>query len=161
MVAKFPNVKLLHVFSVVQSYTIFAFAFTMLISAHSFGRTPDCNSHAVVVLFHPFPALPAGRILCLVLTAFFFTVYTGILIKDHLPPTPKRILQWIQRKVTKEVPAADQELPTAQPEAPPQPRPAPPRFAAGRVEYHARKPPAVPVSADANPNLTSFLITLI
>ncbi|KAJ7826293.1 hypothetical protein B0H14DRAFT_2817521 [Mycena olivaceomarginata] len=164
VVAKFPNVKLLHVFSVVQSYTIFAFAFTMLISAHSFGRTPDCNSHAVVVLFHPFPALPAGRILCLVLTAFFFTVYTGILIKDHLPPDaethpPVDPAESNQRGPRSGPGASDRTARGA-----PQPRPAPPRFAAGRVEYHARKPPAVPKEYDLQiewPLVIEILVVLI
>ncbi|KAF8181931.1 hypothetical protein K438DRAFT_1937898 [Mycena galopus ATCC 62051] len=147
-VAKFPNVKLLHVFSIVQSYTIFGFAFAMLVTAHSFGGHPLCNHNARVVLFRPFPALPAGRIVCLVMTALIAAVYTGILIKDHLPPTPKRILQWIQQKVTKEVPTTEQEPPAPPPDVPPLPRHAPQRLAAGRVEYHARKAQAVPKEYD-------------
>ncbi|KAF7367976.1 hypothetical protein MSAN_00863200 [Mycena sanguinolenta] len=147
-VAKSPNVKLLYIFSILQSYTIFAFAFAMLITAHSFGQHSQCNHHASIVIFRPFHALPAGRIVCLVVTAVIFTLYTGMLIKDNLPPAPKRILQWIQQKVTKEVPTtAEQELPPP-PGAPPLPRHAPQKLSAGKVEYHARKAPTVPKEYD-------------
>ncbi|KAJ6505204.1 hypothetical protein C8R45DRAFT_972006 [Mycena sanguinolenta] len=148
-VAKFPNVKLLYIFSIVQSYTIFAFAFAMLITAYSFGgHTEKCNPNALVVIFRPFPALPAGRLVCLVVTAVIFTLYTGILIKDNLPPAPKRILQWIQQKVTKEVPTTtEQELPTP-PGIPPLPRHTAQKMSAGKVEYHSRKAPAVPKEYD-------------
>ncbi|KAF7339096.1 hypothetical protein MVEN_01986100 [Mycena venus] len=148
-VANFSNVKLLHVFSILQSYTIFAFDVSLLITAYSFGQSPDCNPFARVVLFRPFVALPAGRIACLVITCLVAAVYTGILVKDHLPPAPKKILQWIQKKVTKEVPATDEEkAPEMPPDVPPLPRHSQPRMTAGRVQYHSRKPPTVPKEYD-------------
>ncbi|KAJ6568749.1 hypothetical protein B0H19DRAFT_1256467 [Mycena capillaripes] len=141
VVAKFPNVRLLLVFSVLQSYTIFAFAFAMLITANSFGSHPSCNRHAVVVLFHSFPAFSAGRIVCLVMTTLIAAGYTGILIKDHLPPVGKGVFRWIQKRVTKEVPATDHELPITPPENHPPPRQAPRAFGPASLQHHARKAP--------------------
>jgi hypothetical protein len=148
--AKFSNVKLLHIFSILQSYTVFAFAVTMLITAHTFGGSPQCNQFARIVIFRPFLALPAGRIVCLVLEAVLVVGYTGILVKDHIPPAPKMIFRWIQKRVTREVPAADADsegdgLPMRRPEAPPPRRPQG-RYRPQQVSYHSRKAPVIPVS---------------
>ncbi|KAJ7636655.1 hypothetical protein FB45DRAFT_907027 [Roridomyces roridus] len=156
--ARFPdgNVKMLHFFSIVQSYTVFAFALALLITAKTFGRFPECNSKAVVVLFRPFSALTSGRIVCWVMTVFVVLVYTGILVKDHMPPTPKLVHQWIQKRVTKQVPATNSEIPVLSPDVPlPQQEPPQPQqqqqqtrgtggavpgiAAAGRIQYHARR----------------------
>ncbi|KAJ7118140.1 hypothetical protein C8R44DRAFT_982867 [Mycena epipterygia] len=141
------NVKMLHFFSIIQSYIVFAFAFAMLITAKSFGSYPQCNSNAVVVLFRPFSALKSGRTVCWVMTVLVVTVYTGILVKDHIPPAPKLVHQWIQKRVTKQIPATDQELPMASPDVAPQPRRTP-RVAPSKVQYHARKPPERPMEYD-------------
>ncbi|KAJ7926987.1 hypothetical protein B0H13DRAFT_2265716 [Mycena leptocephala] len=150
--AKFANVKLLHIFSILQSYTVFAFALTMLITAHTFGSNPQCNQFARIVIFRPFLALPAGRIVCLVLEAVLVVGYTGILVKDHIPPAPKMIFRWIQKRVTREVPAADADsegdgLPMRRPEAPPPRRPQG-RYRPQQVSYHSRKAPVIPKEYD-------------
>jgi len=90
------DVKILKLFSVLQSSTVFAFAFAMLIKAKTFGRTR--NAIAVVVLFRPFSALYAGRIVCWIMTVIVVAVYTVITAKDYLPPPPKKLNQWIQKR---------------------------------------------------------------
>ncbi|KAJ7149169.1 hypothetical protein C8R43DRAFT_1007404 [Mycena crocata] len=147
--ARFPgNVKRLHFFSIVQSYTVFAFAFAMLITAPSFGRSPLCNPNAVVVVFRPFSALTSGRIVCWVMTGLVVALYTGILVKDHMPPAPKLVHQWIQKRVTKQIPATDHDLPMTSPDVGvPPPRNAPTRVPA-KVQYHSRKPPEQPMEYD-------------
>ncbi|KAJ7473618.1 hypothetical protein B0H11DRAFT_2036576 [Mycena galericulata] len=139
--ARFPggNVKLLHFFSVVQSYTVFAFAFAMLITAETFGEYPTCNPNAVVVLFRPFSALKSGRIVCWVMTALVVAVYTALLVKDHMPPAPRRVREWIQKRVTKDIPATDQEIPMTSPDIPPPRKSAGPAIAQSNVQYHSRK----------------------
>ncbi|KAJ7708086.1 hypothetical protein B0H17DRAFT_1191585 [Mycena rosella] len=135
------NIKMLHFFSIVQSYTVFAFAFAMLITARTFGSSVLCNTHAVVVLFRPFSALTSGRTVCWVMTVLVVTVYTGILVKDHMPPAKKLVPQWIQKRVTKQIPAAsDQDLPKTSPDVVPPPRSAP-VIAPGNVQFRARQPP--------------------
>ncbi|KAJ7892369.1 hypothetical protein B0H13DRAFT_2340163 [Mycena leptocephala] len=71
-----------------QSYTIFAFALAVLITAETFSNHPDCNPNAVVVLLRPFSALKSGRIVCWVLLVLVL-VYTAVLIWDYFPPVPK------------------------------------------------------------------------
>ncbi|KAJ7087960.1 hypothetical protein B0H15DRAFT_294670 [Mycena belliarum] len=131
------SVKMLHFFSIIQSYTVFAFAFAMLATAHTFGSSPGCNARAVVVLFRPFNALTSGRTVCWVVTVLVVTVYTGILITDHIPPAKKLVPQWIQKRVAKQVPAMDDDLPMASPE---------PGSGPGKVQY--RKLPALPMEYD-------------
>ncbi|KAJ7731815.1 hypothetical protein DFH07DRAFT_150502 [Mycena maculata] len=146
--ARFPgNVKMLHFASIIQSYTVFAFAFAMLITADTFGQYPKCNRNGVVVIFRPFSALKAGRTVAWIMTVLVATVYTGILVKDHMPPAPKLVHQWIQKRVTKQIPATDQDIPMTSPHvAPPQKRA--PATAPGRVQYHSRKPPEMPMEYD-------------
>ena len=88
---------MLKLFSVVHSYTVFAFALTLLIKATSFGTTPECNKNASVVVFRPFSALHAGRIAGWVLTVIVVVVYTMITLKDHLPSPLKRVYQRVQQ----------------------------------------------------------------
>ncbi|KAJ7891341.1 hypothetical protein B0H14DRAFT_3428647 [Mycena olivaceomarginata] len=79
---EFPNknVQMLHIVSIIQSYVIFAFALTLLITAKSFGRSLECNANAVVVVFRPFSALKSGR-----------TLYTGILVKEQIKHVAKAV----------------------------------------------------------------------
>ncbi|KAF7360392.1 hypothetical protein MVEN_00769000 [Mycena venus] len=108
----------LHIFSIIQSYTIFAFALAVLITAKTFGNNPDCNPNAVVVLFRPFSALKSGRIVCWVFIVLVVLLYTAILIWDYFPPVPQPVRDWIKKRVTKRAP--DPESPDIQPERPPQ-----------------------------------------
>ncbi|KAJ7476766.1 hypothetical protein FB451DRAFT_1243901 [Mycena latifolia] len=142
------NVRMLHFFSIIQSYTVFAFAFAMLITARSFGYTPGCNPKAVVVVFRPFSALTSGRIVAWVITVLVVAVYTGILVKDHMPPAKKLVPQWIQKRVTKQVPATEPDLPMASPEVVPPPQSAPGGIVSGKVQYRARQPPDRPMEYD-------------
>jgi hypothetical protein len=67
--------RLLQIFSVLQSCTVFAFTLVLLVMAETFGATPACNRNAVVVLFRPFPALNAGRIIGCIVVAIVFMAY--------------------------------------------------------------------------------------
>jgi hypothetical protein len=104
------GIKLLKHLSVVQSYTVFAFAFAILIKAKTFGSNPECNGVAVVVIFRPFSAINAGRIVCWILTIIVVAIYTVITAKDYLPPPPKGVHQWIRKKSVRK--------PVAQPDPP-------------------------------------------
>jgi hypothetical protein len=70
--------RLLQIFSVLQSCTVFAFTLVLLVMAETFGTTPECNRNAVVVLFRPFPALNAGRIIGCIVVALVFIVYVPV-----------------------------------------------------------------------------------
>ncbi|KAJ7753574.1 hypothetical protein B0H16DRAFT_1886966 [Mycena metata] len=83
--------RMLHVFSVIQSYTLFAFALAMLCTAETFGSNPGCNANAVVVLFRPFPAIKRGQILFLVLTGLVVMSYTALIVRDISRPTKRLI----------------------------------------------------------------------
>ncbi|KAJ7907601.1 hypothetical protein B0H13DRAFT_2332196 [Mycena leptocephala] len=83
--------RMLDVFSVIQSYTLFAFALAMLSTAETFGSNPECNLNAVVVLFRPFSAIKRGQILFLVLTGLVFILYTTLNIRDISRPTKRLI----------------------------------------------------------------------
>ncbi|KAJ6614342.1 hypothetical protein B0H10DRAFT_2191521 [Mycena sp. CBHHK59/15] len=80
------DVKILYIFYIVESYTVFAFTFALLITAESFGSSPECNQNTVVVLFRPFSALKSGRILGWVMTVIVAAGYTALLVKDHITP---------------------------------------------------------------------------
>ena len=92
------NVKLLKFVSILQSYAVIAFVLSLLITAPSFGSTPECNKNAVAVIFRPFRALPAGRIACCIVIGIIAPVYTFITAKDYVPAYLKEKLQ---RKVQK------------------------------------------------------------
>ncbi|KAJ7021306.1 hypothetical protein C8F04DRAFT_1273912 [Mycena alexandri] len=142
------TVKLLQVFSIIQSYTVFAFAFAVLINAKSFGYEHTCNRNASVVIFRPFNALKAGRPVGWVVTGIVVAVYTGVLIRDHLPQTHKAILQWIRRQVTKEVPATDPGLPMDESlVSPPQRRPQA-TLMQNKVQYNSRRTAEIPKEYD-------------
>ncbi|KAF7302885.1 hypothetical protein MKEN_01250800 [Mycena kentingensis (nom. inval.)] len=101
------SLTLLHILSVIQSYLIFGFALALLGKAPTFGIRHECNSSARAFLFHPFPALGAGRIVGLVLTPTLVLGYSAVLVRDHLPPQAQDIQKWIQRKVLRRVPDVD------------------------------------------------------
>jgi hypothetical protein len=73
----------LKLLSVLQSCCIAAFAFALLITAKTFGSYPKCNYRAVVVILRPFPALGAGRVVLLIVTAIICIVYTSVTIRDY------------------------------------------------------------------------------
>ncbi|KAJ7060338.1 hypothetical protein C8F01DRAFT_1142329 [Mycena amicta] len=113
----------LHTLSVLQSYTIFAFALALFATAPSFGSPSSrpCNPSARAVLFRPFPLLGAGRVLGFVLTGVLVLGYTGVLVRDHLPPTPERVRRWMRRTVLRRVPDGEQRpTPNARGDAQPQ-----------------------------------------
>jgi hypothetical protein len=92
------DTKSLKRLSVVQSYTVFAFALVILINAKTFGNNPECNRSAKVVLFRPFSAIHAGRIAFGIVTVVIIISYTVMTAKDYLPPPPKWVRQWIKAK---------------------------------------------------------------
>ncbi|KAF7964933.1 hypothetical protein HWV62_1619 [Athelia sp. TMB] len=71
-------------FSVLQSIVLFAFGLAILISAKTFGSNPECNRHAVLVLFWHFSVFPVGRIVGGVAGAALILGYTYITVKDYL-----------------------------------------------------------------------------
>jgi hypothetical protein len=101
--------KILGLLPVVQTYIVFAFAFTILIKAGTFGSNPECNRHAAVVLFRPFSALNAGRILGCIVVVAVVTFYTGLTVWEYMPPQLKyiQLLMRIQRRVMKTGPKPD------------------------------------------------------
>ncbi|KAF7309309.1 hypothetical protein MIND_00301200 [Mycena indigotica] len=126
------SLTLLHTLSVLQSYTIFAFLLALTISAPTFGSptTVQCNPQARAVLFRPFSALGAGRVLGAVATGVVVVVYTGVLVRDHLPPAPDAVRRWMRRTVLRRVPNVERK---AAEKPGPQPGPA-----------HANPPRSVP-----------------
>jgi hypothetical protein len=70
----------------------------MLIRARTFGSIPECNGRAVVVLFRPFPALNAGRIVGWIVIIIFVVIYTIVTFMDYLPPPPIHVQEWIRKK---------------------------------------------------------------
>ncbi|KAJ7202536.1 hypothetical protein GGX14DRAFT_462875 [Mycena pura] len=111
--AIFPGkIKMVHWCSVIQSYTLFAFAFVMLSTAPRFGSTPECNPNAVVVIFRPFSALHGGRILFLVLTGLVVIVYTAILYNDYIASPIKRLVRRISHRVIERIPDQEQAPPS-------------------------------------------------
>ncbi|KAF7358371.1 hypothetical protein MVEN_00887100 [Mycena venus] len=103
------SIKMLHICSIIQTYTIFAFAFAVLWTADTFGSNSDCNTNAVVVILHSFPAIKAGQIVLSVISGLCAILYTVILIEDHLPPGPKK---WIRQRISRRIPvvAAQQDM---------------------------------------------------
>ena len=85
-----------------QAFFCFAELYRLRVRIHhkakTFGSNPECNENAVVVLFRPFSALYAGRIVCWIVTVIVVAVYTVITVKDYLPPPPKKLYQWIQKR---------------------------------------------------------------
>ncbi|KAF9466923.1 hypothetical protein BDZ94DRAFT_1305793 [Collybia nuda] len=97
------DLKFLKLWSIVQSYMVFTFAFALLASAKSFGRSPGCNQNAALVIFRPFPMFNAGLIVCWVLVVGVVSIYTLILVKEYIPPPPKRLRQLWKRTTRKPV----------------------------------------------------------
>ena len=96
---RFPaGTKPLKLLSILQSYLIFTYALVILITAKKFGNRSECNLIAVVVLFQPFSALKAGRIIGWIVVVAITTVYTIITAIDYLPPRVKHFKQWVARR---------------------------------------------------------------
>jgi hypothetical protein len=86
------------IWSIVQSYVIFAFALVILIKAQTFGNNPECNGNAVVVLFRPFSALHAGRIVGWVVTMAVIVLYTGVTTIEYWMKCREQVQLWIIRR---------------------------------------------------------------
>ena len=85
------DTKVLQLASVIQSYVILAFAFTVLATAHRFGTNPECNHNTFAVIFRPFSALKAGRILGWIIFSLVFTGYTAMTARDYTTLVLNRI----------------------------------------------------------------------
>ena len=114
------NVKFLKLWSIAQSYVVFVFAFILIVRAEDYGSNPECNPHAVVVLFRPFSALRGGRILGWIVTVSVVSVYSVMTGLDYFPPQPKKKVQdWITKKRNRKMmnfgQEAVQELPRVDP----------------------------------------------
>lgn len=98
-------------FSVIQSLVIFAFALAILITAKTFGSTPQCNPHAVLVFLRPFPVFNAGRIVGWVIIVLMLALYAFMTAKDYLS-----IPEWRSKKKTPDAPLPTDEEEKPQPE---------------------------------------------
>jgi hypothetical protein len=58
-----------------------------------------CNHRAILVLFRPFPAIPAGRIVGCIGTAIVFLLYSWMTIRDYLPAALKRMPFLVRRRL--------------------------------------------------------------
>ena len=74
---------IIKIWSIAQSYVIFAFALVILIKARTFGNNPQCNVNAVVVLFRPFSALNPGRTVGWIVTVTVIAIYTGVTVAEY------------------------------------------------------------------------------
>jgi len=92
------DTRLVKTVSIFQSAVLFAFAFSLLITARTFGSALECNQNAMVVLFKPFKVFNAGRILGWIGTVVLFTLYTGMTILDYIPQTRK---EWVAKVLLK------------------------------------------------------------
>jgi ascorbate-specific PTS system EIIC-type component UlaA len=113
--------KMLHFCSGIQSYAAFSFAFAMLATAPTFGSTPECNPNALVVLFRPFSALNAGRILFCVLVGLVCIAYTALLVNDHIVLRAKKMARILKQLIVQQIPAPDMSGEAAVPPPPPAP----------------------------------------
>lgn len=77
--------KVVQVLSVIQSYVLFAYAIAILSNARTFGPLSCCNETAKVVLFRPFSALGAGRVVGWVIVLIVVVAYTIMCIYDYWP----------------------------------------------------------------------------
>jgi hypothetical protein len=134
--------KVLHFCSVIQSYTVFAFAFAMLTTAPTFGSTPECNPNALVVLFRPFFALNAGRILFCVLAGLLCIAYTALLVNDHIALPAKKMPRLLKQLIVQHIPAPDMPGEAAVPPPPPEPPKAPEATAAPPPAFKKYVPPS-------------------
>jgi len=83
------STKVVKTVSVIQSYTLFAFALALIILAPKFGNHPECNRNAVLVLFRPFKVFNAGRILGFISIGLVVLMYTVMTILDYIPQDKK------------------------------------------------------------------------
>lgn len=93
--------QVLQLFSVVQSYTILALALVVLSRTKIFGSQPECNQHAVVVIFRPFPAMRGGHIFGWIVTVLLAVGYTIMTVRDY---TAQAMRKWKERRHKKEGP---------------------------------------------------------
>lgn len=94
---RFPDrTKSLKLLSILQSYLIFAFVLILLFHARTFGNRVECNPRAVMVIFRPFSAVKASRILEIIIV-LVVALYTSMTAIDYLPPRLKRFKQWFGR----------------------------------------------------------------
>jgi hypothetical protein len=82
--------QMLQLFSVVQAYTVIAFALVVLSQGEEFGSNPECNQNAVAVIFRPFSALHAGRIFGWIVVTLMFAAYTTMTVRDYTA----RVRRW-------------------------------------------------------------------
>ncbi|KAL5498538.1 hypothetical protein ACEPAH_1892 [Sanghuangporus vaninii] len=91
--------KILQGFYIFHSYLIFAFVLAVLIKAPTFGMSPRCNRHAVVVIFGDIPALSIGRIIACISIGIVIVIFTLLCVYDYkLPEQCKKIRAWMEER---------------------------------------------------------------
>jgi hypothetical protein len=90
---------IIKIWSIAQSYVIFAFVLVILIKAQTFGNNPACNDNAVVVLFRPFSALRGGRIVSWIVTVAVIATYTGVTVTEYWMKCWGRVQRIVRRRV--------------------------------------------------------------
>lgn len=104
------DTTVLQLASVIQSYTILSFAFTVLATADSFGSRSECNQEAVAVIFRPFSALRSGRIFGWIVVGLASVCYTVMTARDYMAKIREKIRE---RKASRQ--KADVSHPASQP----------------------------------------------
>ncbi|KAJ7613776.1 hypothetical protein DFH06DRAFT_1344533 [Mycena polygramma] len=106
------DTKTLHMASVVQSYTVIAFALAVLVQGSSFGQTSlECREAAVAVIFRPFSASTSGRILGWIVVGLMALGYTVMTARDYTAQLLRTIRE---RAAAREEIVAPAPLPVAQ-----------------------------------------------
>jgi hypothetical protein len=90
---------IIKIWSIAQSYVIFAFILVILIKAQTFGNNPECNDNAVVVLFQPFSALRGGRIVGWIVTVAVIATYTGMTVTEYWMKCQGQVQRIVRRRV--------------------------------------------------------------
>jgi hypothetical protein len=108
--------SLLNYLSILQIYLFFTFIFALLIKANDFGSVPECNGNAMIVIFRPFPMLRAGQIVLSISSGIIFLFYTGLTLKDHIPPQLKQRFKVVQIADAVPLKTRQRPLPQERPE---------------------------------------------
>jgi len=99
--------------AVFQTYLLFAFIVALLVKGRSFGKSPNCNFEAVVVIFRPFSAIRSGRVVGWVVVSLALVAYSFLTIGGYAPAAKGAWTRFRESRTTQA--AAEINLSTARP----------------------------------------------